>query len=83
MRPLIAARLVRAKRLDMETLWLIATDPERITVALLLGRPEQLPATASSPALAWNGINQQQRRLLLDHAPESVRRALPADVDTN
>ncbi len=37
-------------------------------------------ARANTPALAWNAINQQQRGLVLRHAPAAIRARLPDDV---
>ena len=72
-----AARLVLADRLPLAVLWAIATDPERIQVALILGRPDELPRTARTPAAAYSLLNAQQQRLVQQLAPASVTDALP------
>ena len=79
MRVLQAVRLVRSEALALPQLWAIATRPERVQVALILGLPAELPAQAASPDLAWKSMNTQQRRLVLRHAPLSVTRRLPSD----
>ena len=79
MRVLEAVRLVRRQSLALPQLWAIATRPERLQVALILGLPAELPAQAASPDLAWKSMNTQQRRLVLRHAPLSVTRRLPSD----
>ena len=82
MRVLEAVRLVRAEMLALSSLWEITTRPERVQVALILGRPAELPPQAASPALAWKAMNAQQRRLVVRHAPLSVTSRLPADPST-
>ena len=79
MRVLEAVRLVRAEMLALSSLWEITTKPERVQIALILGRPAELPPRAASPELAWKAMNAQQRRLVLRHAPLSVTSRLPAD----
>lgn len=79
MRVMEAVRLVRTGKLPMPALWQIATRPERVQVALILGLPAELPARAASPDLAWKSMNTQQRRLVLRHAPPSITRRLPSD----
>lgn len=79
MRVIEAARLVTTGSLTLATLWAITTTPERVLVALLLGQTDQLPPRARTPALAWAALNEQQRQILLDHAPAAVLARLPAD----
>ena len=69
MRVLQAVRLVQNGTLALPQLWAIASRPERVQVALILGLPAELPAQAASPDLAWKSMNTQQRRLVLRHAP--------------
>ena len=79
MRVLEAVRLVRSEALALTQLWAIASRPERVQVALILGLPAERPAQAASPDLAWKSMNAQQRRLVLRHAPLSITRRLPSD----
>ena len=72
-----AARAVNAGELDPTVLWRICTPPERVQIALLLDRPEDLPPGMHTPALAWGSLNNQQRRVILADAPPRIRRALP------
>ena len=65
--------------LALSSLWEITTKPERVQIALILGRPAELPPRAASPELAWKAMNAQQRRLVLRHAPLSVTGRLPVD----
>ena len=78
MRVLEAVRLVRSEALALTQLWAIATRPERVQVALILGLPAELPAQAASPDLAWKSMNAQQRPLVLRHAPRANTRPLPS-----
>lgn len=73
----MAAVLCRAGKLPLDILWKITTDPKRVQIALILGFPSELPAKAQSLILAWNSLNQQQRRLVLVHAPARVQALLP------
>ncbi len=82
MRVLEAVRMVRAGTLVLPQLWAIATRPERVQVALILGLPAELPARADTPDLAWKAMTVQQRRLVLRHAPPGITRRLPADPAT-
>ncbi len=82
MRVLEAVRLVRSGTLALPQLWAIATRPERVQVALILGLPTELPTQAASPDLAWKSMTTQQRRLVLRHAPLSITRRLPSDPAT-
>ena len=79
MKVLQAVRLVRADYLGLPELWAIATQPERVQIALILGCPAELPPRAATPELAWQAMNLQQRRLVLAHAPLAVRARLPDD----
>ncbi len=79
MRVLEAVRLVRAGTLALPQLWAIASRPERVQVALILGLPAELPVRAGTPDLAWKAMTTQQRRLVLRHAPPSVVKRLPSD----
>ncbi len=79
MRVLQAVRLVRGGTLPLTQLWAIASRPERVQVALILGLPAELPAQASSLELAWKAMTLAQRRLVLRHAPLAITRRLPAD----
>lgn len=71
--------MVRAEFLALPALWSIASQAERVTIALILGLPAELPERAATPEQAWAAMNLQQRRLVLAHAPLAVRRRLPAD----
>ena len=73
-----AARLVISERLQLAVLWAIATDPERIQVALILDRPDELPRGTRTPAAAFATLNSQQQRLVHQLAPASVTDRLPA-----
>lgn len=77
MRVLEAVRLVRAGTLALPTLWTIATDPEQATIALLLGRPGELPIRARTIEAAWAVMNQQQRRLVRTYGPPGIILHLP------
>ncbi len=79
MRVLQAVRLVRAGTLPLPQLWAIASRPERVQVALILGLPAELPVQASSPELAWKAMTTAQRRLVQRHAPPAITGRLPAD----
>ncbi len=72
-----AARLVLSGRLQLAVLWAIATDPERIQVALILGRPDELPRTARTPAAAYASLNAQQQRIVQQLGPASLTDHLP------
>ena len=79
MKVLEAIRLVRADYLALPELWAIATQAERVQIALILGRPAELPQRAATPELAWQAMNLRQRRLVLAHAPLAIRARLPDD----
>lgn len=49
MRIVEAARLLTTGRISPEILWDITTSAERITIALLAGRPDYLPSNAKTP----------------------------------
>lgn len=73
-----AVRLVLAGSLPLQVLWAIATDPERIQAALILGRVDQLPRSCRDPAAAYASLNPQQQRLVQQLAPLAVSAGLPA-----
>lgn len=82
MRVLEAARLVRAGVFPLPRLWLIATKPERVQLALLLGRPDELPPDARTPDAAWRALNLAERRLVLRHAPPTILARLPPEAES-
>ncbi|AQS88567.1 hypothetical protein AA101099_0299 [Neoasaia chiangmaiensis NBRC 101099] len=77
MRVIEAARLISTGVMPADHLWQITTTPERVIMALLLGRPDWLPPHAATPRLAWNALNTRQREMLLRRAPKQVRACLP------
>gem|GEM_PF-4935047 len=77
MRVLEAARLITTGVLPVDLLWQITTPTERIMIALLLGRPDQLPLTARTPNAAWDALDARQRTLLMRRAPRKIRLCLP------
>lgn len=78
MRVAQAASLVLAHKLALPTLWCFTTAPERIQIALILGRPTELPLAYPSPLEAWTTLNAQQRRLVQKLSPLSISSLLPA-----
>ena len=72
-----AVRLVIGGRLNLPVLWAIATDPERVQVALVLDRADQLPRGLRDPLAAYQSLNDQQQRLVWALAPVNVTRAFP------
>ncbi|MCE0742785.1 hypothetical protein LWC05_02585 [Acetobacter sicerae] len=77
MRIVEAARLITTGRIDPETLWEITTSVERVTIALLAGRPDYLPNNAKTPVAAWSVMDTRCRSLVQRRAPIHVRRCLP------
>ncbi len=77
MRVLEAVKRVRDGTLALPELWSIATRPERVTVALILGLPAELPKQAATPAAAWNAINRRQQMMVLNYAPDRIKARLP------
>ncbi|NLI26229.1 MAG: hypothetical protein GX413_02400 [Acetobacter sp.] len=80
MRVLEATRLISTGVLAPEILWGITTMTERVTISLLLGRPDFLPSAANTPHLAWKQLNARQRDLVMRRAPARVRRCLPGYI---
>ena len=72
-----AVRLVIGGRLALPVLWAITTDAERIQIALVLGRADQLPRGMRDPVAAYQSLNPQQQRLVWALAPVEVTRAFP------
>lgn len=77
MRVLEAVKRIRDGTLALPELWSIATRPERVTVALILGLPSELPKQAATPVLAWNALNRRQQRMVLSYAPDRIKARLP------
>jgi hypothetical protein len=77
MRIVEAARLITTGRIHPETLWEITTPAERVTIALLAGRPDYLPNNAKTPTTAWSLMDTRCRSLVQRRAPIHVRRCLP------
>lgn len=77
MRIVEAARLLTTGRISPEILWDITTSAERITIALLAGRPDYLPSNAKTPVTAWSAMDTRCRALVQRRAPLHVRRCLP------
>ncbi|TCS32777.1 hypothetical protein EDC15_1101 [Acetobacter aceti NBRC 14818] len=77
MRIVEAARLITTGRINPETLWEITTPAERVTIALLAGRPDYLPNNANTPTAAWSVMDTRCRSLVQRRAPVHVRRCLP------
>lgn len=77
MRVVEAARLIVTGNIAPDTLWQITSLPERVTIALLVGRPDYLPPAASTPTTAWNALDSRARALVLRRAPARVLRRLP------
>ncbi len=77
MRIVEAARLITTGRINPETLWEITTPAERVTIALLAGRPDYLPNNANTPNAAWSVMDTRCRSLVQRRAPVHVRRCLP------
>lgn len=67
-----AVKAVLAGRVSTATLWLFATDPERVQIAIILGQPEELPEKLKHPLDAWHALNEQQRRVIRDRAPRGM-----------
>jgi hypothetical protein len=80
MRMVEAARLIMTGQIQPDLLWQMTTTQERVTVALLLGRPDLLPPSAKTPTAAWDALDTRQRNLLLRRAPARVRCRLPGYV---
>jgi len=80
MRVLEAVRLVTTGQIAPDLLWQMTTIPERVAIALLLGRPDLLPAKASTPTEAWDALDARHRGLLLRRAPARVRARLPGYI---
>ncbi|GBQ63276.1 hypothetical protein AA103196_0545 [Ameyamaea chiangmaiensis NBRC 103196] len=80
MRVIEAARLVSTGQISPDILWQMTTVPERVTIALLLGRPDYLPSRATTPTQAWDAIDARHRDLLLRRAPARIRQRLPGYV---
>ncbi len=72
-----AVRLVHGGQLPLPVLWAIATDPERVQVALILGRPAELPRQLRTIEAAWASLNGQQQRLVHQLAPADFSAGLP------
>ena len=77
MRIVEAARLITTGRISPEILWEITTCAERVTIALLAGRPDYLPDSAKTPIAAWTTMDSRCRALVQRRAPVHVRRCLP------
>ncbi len=67
-----AVKAILSGRVSTSTLWLFATDPERIQIAIILGQPEELPERHKHPIDAWSALNEQQRRVVRDRAPRGM-----------
>jgi len=80
MRVLEATRLVTTGQIAPDLLWQMTTVPERVTIALLLGRPDLLPPKASTPTDAWDALDKRHRSLLLRRAPARIRQRLPGYI---
>ncbi|NHN85856.1 hypothetical protein GOB93_14570 [Acetobacter musti] len=77
MRVTEAARLIMTGNLSPEILWQMTTLSERVAIALLVGRPDYLPANASTPGAAWDTLDARSRALVMRRAPVKIRRRLP------
>ncbi|MBV1836342.1 hypothetical protein [Acetobacter estunensis] len=82
MRIVEAARLITTGRMDPDVLWEVTTVAERVTIALLVGRPDYLPQAASTPTSAWDVMDARCRNLVLRRAPSRIRRRLPGYIPT-
>ena len=78
MRVAQAASLVLADKLSLSMLWTFTTIAERIQIALILGKPAQLPVANTSPLEAWKTLDKSQQRLVVRLSPLWVSEMLPA-----
>ncbi|GBR11006.1 hypothetical protein [Acetobacter oeni] len=77
MRVTEAARLIVTGNLSPDILWQMTTLAERVTISLLVGRPDYLPAGASTPSAAWDTLDARYRALVMRRAPVKIRKRLP------
>ncbi|NHO33189.1 hypothetical protein [Acetobacter fallax] len=77
MRVTEAARLIVTGNLSPNVLWQMTTLTERVAISLLVGRPDYLPVSASTPNAAWDTLDARYRALVMRRAPIRIRRRLP------